>query len=328
MDDVRQFVDAVESFWRHLAAVGWGALALGCLMHVFRLSARVRAWQNILRAAYPEARVLFRDVFAAYWAGVAVNALTPARGGDVVKLYIAKHRVKQGTTYPTLASSLLVETLFDLVFGVCLLLTAAQLGLLPALPDLPKIPAFDWSYAVEHPRIAAIFGVVLLIAIVVVTVWATRHIVAFKERVRLGFAVLNDWHVYLREVVSWQALSWAFRIASVSFFLRAFHVPVNWETVLTVLVVSGVATTLPLTPGGLGTTQAVLVFALSGWASASAVLSFSVGMQISTVVVNVVIGFGAIAATLGTLRWKDRVSRDGPLGRGPEPQPSRTAPPD
>jgi uncharacterized membrane protein YbhN (UPF0104 family) len=327
MDDVRSFVDAVEAFERHLAAVGWGALALGCLMHVCRLTARVRAWQNILQAAYPELRVQFVDVFCAYWAGVGVNALTPARGGDVVKLYIAKHRVP-GTTYPTIASSLLVETLFDLVFGVCLLLAAAQLGLLPGLPDLPRIPAFDWSYAVAHPRIAAVFMVALLIGVVVATVWATRHIVAFTERVELGFAILSDWHAYLRQVVSWQALSWAFRIASVSFFLTAFHVPATWETVLTVLVVSGLATTLPLTPGGLGTTQAVLVFALSGWASASAILSFSVGMQLSTVVVNVVIGFAAIAATLGTLRWKDRVQRDGPMSRGPAPQPSQTAPPD
>ena len=328
MDDVRSFVDAVDAFWGHLAAVGWGALALGCLMHVLRLTARVRAWQNILAAAYPEARIRFVDVFCAYWAGVGVNALTPARGGDVVKLYIAKHRMKQGTTYPTLASSLLVETLFDLVFGVCLLLAAAQLGLLPALPDLPNIPAFDWSYAVAHPRIAALFGVAFLIGVVVVTVWATRHIVAFKERVTLGFAILRDFHRYLTQVVTWQALSWAFRIASVSFFLTAFHVPATWQTVLTVLVVSGVATTLPLTPGGLGTTQAVLVFALSGWAPASAILSFSVGMQLSTVVVNVLIGFGAIAATLGTLRWTDRARRDGAMDRGPATQPSSTAPPD
>jgi uncharacterized membrane protein YbhN (UPF0104 family) len=297
-------------------------------MHVFRLTARVRAWQNILKAAYPADLIRFVDVFCAYWAGVGVNALTPARGGDVVKLYIAKHRVKQGTTYPTLASSLLVETIFDLGVGICMLFAATQLGLLPGLPDLPKLPAFDWSYAVAHPRVAAAFGVALLVAIALLTVWATRHVVAFKQRVKLGFSILNDLHAYLTQVVSWQALSWGFRIASVSFFLRAFHIPVNWETVLTVLVVGAVATTLPITPGGLGTTQAVLVFALAGWASASAVLSFSVGMQLSTVVVNVVIGFGSIAATLGTLRWKDRARRDGAMGRGPASQPSQTAPPD
>ncbi len=324
MDDVRSFTNAVEAFWGHIAAVGWGALFLGCLMHVLRLTARVRAWQNIIRAAYPEARVPFRDVFCAYWAGVGVNAITPARGGDIVKLYIAKHRV-HGTTYPTLASSLLVETLFDLVVGICMLLAAVQLGLLPGIPDLPRIPAFDWSYAAEHRQLTAIFLIGVVLCVVAFSMWATKHVVAFKERVKLGFAILGNRHEYFTKVVSWQALSWGFRIATIGFFLRAFHIPVTWDTILTVLVVGGLATTLPLTPGGIGTTQAVLVFALRGVASPSAVLSFSVGMQLSTLVVNLVIGFGSIAAVLGTVRWREHARADGliPPEAAPEPSPPK-----
>ncbi len=327
MDDVRSFVDAVDSFWGHISAVGWGALLLGCLMHVLRLTARVRAWQNIIRAAYPEARVPFRDVFCAYWAGVGVNAITPARGGDVVKLYIAKHRVHK-TTYPTLASTLLVETLFDFVFALCLLFAAVQMGLLPGIPDLPRIPAFDWSYAAEHRQLTAMVLTVLVAAIVLTTFWATKHVVAFWQRVKLGFAILGNWRVYVNQVVSWQALSWAFRIASVAFFLRAFHIPATWDTVLTVLVVGGLATTLPLTPGGLGTTQAVLVFALAGEASSSAILSFSVGMQLSTLVVNLVIGFSSIAAVLGTVRWREHARADGLIPPEGAPEPSPPAPRD
>jgi uncharacterized membrane protein YbhN (UPF0104 family) len=327
MEDVRSFVDAAQAFWGHLSAVAWGALALGCLMQVLRLSARVRAWQNIIRAAYPGVRVPYWDVFGAYWAGVAVNAITPARGGDVVKLYIARHRVR-ATSYPTLASTLVVETLFDFAVASVMLVAAAQLGLLPGLPDLPSLPAFDWSYAVRHPSIAAIVGSLLLAGIVFIVAWASRHVAAFWERVRLGFAVLVDWRVYVNQVVSWQALSWVFRVASVAFFLRAFHIPVTWETVLTVLVVGGLATTLPITPGGVGTQQAVLVFALSGWASRSAVLSFSVGMQLATVAVNVVIGFAAILILLRTVRWRERVETDRLNPAEPAPQPSPPAPRD
>jgi uncharacterized membrane protein YbhN (UPF0104 family) len=68
-----------------------------------------------------------------------------------------------------------------------------------------------------------------------------------------------------------------------------------------VLVVQGISTVLPFTPGGAGTQQAVLVFALRGTATASAVLAFSVGMQLVTVVVNVILGFAAIAIMLRTL---------------------------
>ena len=50
-----------------------------------------------------------------------------------------------------------------------------------------------------------------------------------------------------------------------------------------------------IVPGGAGTQQAVLVFAFSGTAAASTVLGFSVGMQLVTTAVNVILGFGAIA---------------------------------
>ena len=51
----------------------------------------------------------------------------------------------------------------------------------------------------------------------------------------------------------------------------------------------------------------MLVFALSGAAARSDVLAFSVGMQLVTVVVNVVLGFAAIAVMLRTLRWRGHV---------------------
>jgi uncharacterized membrane protein YbhN (UPF0104 family) len=319
VDDVRAFIDAFEAFGRHLAAVSWSALALAVLCHLLRLGARVRGWQNILRAAYPGSRVPFRGVFGAYFAGVGVNAITPARGGDLVKLYLAKHRI-EGSSYPTLTSTLVVETLFDFVLATLLFLIALQQGLLPGLPDLPALPAFDWSFAVEHPRVAAVLLSLLLAGAILFVTWASRHVVAFKEKVLRGFVILGDWRVFVTNVVSWQALSWVFRVASVFFFLEAFHIPATAESVLAVLVVGGLATTLPFTPGGAGTQQAVLVFALAGYASSSAVLSFSVGMQLATVVVNVAVGFAAIALMLGTVRWREHVRRErglGPDERGP-----------
>jgi uncharacterized membrane protein YbhN (UPF0104 family) len=322
VEDVRAFLDAVEAFGGHLAAVSWSALALALLCHFVRLASRVRGWQNILKAAYPGSRVPFSGVFGAYWAGVGVNAITPARGGDLVKLYLARHRIPD-SSYPTLGSTLVVETLFDFVLATLLFLVALQQGLLPGVPDLPALPAFDWSFAVEHPRVAAFIFSVLVAAAILGVAWASKHVVAFREKVKLGFVILGDWRAFLEKVVSWQALSWVFRLASVYFFLEAFHIPATFETVLAVVVVGGLATTLPFTPGGVGTQQAVLVFALAGWASKSAVLSFSVGMQVGTLVLNVVLGFGAIAVMLGTVRWRDHVRREGALATEPAAAPSR-----
>jgi len=318
VDDVRGFLDASEAFFRAVAAVAWGALALAVLLHLLRLVLRVRGWQNIIRAAYPGAKVGYRSVFGAYVAGVGVNAIVPARGGDVVKLYLAKHRV-EGSTYPTLTSSLVVETLFDFVVAFSLFLWAIQMGLLPGLPDLPRLPAFDWRFVVEHPRAAAFLGSILLGGIILLVAWATRHVTA------QGFAILRDRRVYLRQVVSWQAGSWVARIGSTFFFLRAFHVDATVETTIAVLVVGGLSTMLPFTPGGAGTQQAILVFALAGAASSSTILAFSFGQQLVVTIVNVALGFGAILLMLGTLRWRRHVGGAEAEIRGspPEGEPSR-----
>lgn len=322
MDDVRAFVDAAEAFFGHLAAVSGGALFLAILLNVLRLIFRVRAWQNIIRASYPGQPVRYWSVFGAYMAGVGVNAITPARGGDIVKVYLAKQRLP-AASYPTLGSTLIVETLFDVVVALVLFLAAIQIGLLPGIPDLPGLPAFDWSFVAAHPRLAVILACVLVGGAILLVSWASRHVVAFREKVRQGFVALEDRETFLKQVVSWQAASWIARMLSVYFFLEAFHIPATAETVLAVLVVQGLSTMLPFTPGGAGTQQAVLVFALSGTASRSAVLSFSVGMQLATVAVNVAIGFAAIALMLGTVRWRDHVRRD-PGGPSGEPAPVRS----
>lgn len=307
MDDVRAFLDAAAAFFRALAAVGWGALGLAVAFHVLRLALRVRGWQNILRASYPGARVPYRQTFGAYVAGVGVNAVVPARGGDVVKLYLAKHRAVKESSYPTLTSSLVVETLFDFVLATALFIWALQAGFLPGLPDLPAIDAFDWSFVVERPRLAAFLGSILVAGLLLLAAWASRHVTAFRAKLVRGFAVLGDHRRYLREVVSWQAASWAARLASTFFFLRAFHVEATVETTLAVVVVQGLSTMLPFTPGGAGPQQAVLAYALGGAASTSTIVAFSFGQQLVITIVNVGLGFGAILLMMGTLRWRRHV---------------------
>jgi uncharacterized membrane protein YbhN (UPF0104 family) len=322
VDDVRAFIDAIEAFGSHIAAVSWGALALAVALHVLKLVLRVRAWQNILAASYPGTRVPYWGIFGAYVAGVGVNSIAPARGGDLAKLYLAKRRVS-GSTYPTLGSSLIVETLFDFFVAAGIIAWAIVLGVLPGVPDLPRIPAFDWRFVVQHPAIAAFLGGVLLFGALLLAGWASRHVFALRAKLAQGFAALHDRRAFLRGVVSWQAASWVARIASVWFFLEAFHIAATAETVVAVLAVQSLSTLLPFTPGGAGTQQAVLVFALGGMASASSILSFSVGMQLATVIANVVLGFGAIAIMLRTLSWRRHVEAerglstpDGPSGPG------------
>jgi glycosyltransferase 2 family protein len=315
MEDVRGFLDACRAFFDTIAAVALWPLLLAVALHVLKLLLRGRAWQNILKASYPTAHVPYWGVFGSYMAGVGVNSIAPARGGDVVKLYLVNREV-EGSTYPTLASSLVVETLFDFVVASMLFVWAIKLGILPGVPDLPSIPAFDWSFVIRHPLIASFIGCVLIGLAILGTTWASRRVNEFREKLALGFAILRDRRAFLTGVVTWQA-----RGAAVYFFLEAFHIPASVNATVTVLVVQGLSTLLPFTPGGLGTQQAVLVFAFSGTAAASTVLGFSVGMQLVVTAVNLVLGFGAILIMLRTLRWKQHMdaANEGPAAPASEP---------
>ena len=303
------FLHAIQVFFDRLAAVSWGALGIALLFHLLKTVTRTIAWRNVVAAAYPDSEVPTRGLFGAYVAGVGVNAVAPARGGDLVKLYLAKRKVKD-SSYPALASTLFVETLFDIIVVSALLVWAIQLGVLPGLNLLPDLKALDWSWPARHPWLTAIaFGVLVVVALVV-AVSARRRLATFKQRLLQGAAILHDGRRYLKQVVSWQALSWVFRLATVYFFLLAFGLAPTANHVFIVQVVQSVSSALPLTPGGAGTEQALLVFALAGKVSTSSLVAFSVGMQAVLLLFNVVLGFAAIALMLRTLRWRQLVMLD------------------
>ena len=302
-------IDATRAFFDGLASVKWGPLALAILCHLLKVLARTRAWRNIVQAAYPRTNVRWRSVYGAYVAGVGVNAIVPARGGDVLKLYLLKHRV-EGSTYPTLGSTLIVDTLFDTVLASALVAWALAFGFLPGLDVIPRLPPIDWLYLFQHPTLGLIVAATLLVGIAVGLTWGSRKVSNFGRRVRQGFTILREPREYLRKVVLWDAVDWSLRLASIYFFLRAFGLPGGAENVALVQTTMSLATALPFTPGGVGTEQALLLYVFEGEARASALLSFSIGMKIVLTVVNVTVGFLAILLMLRTFDWRGRVERD------------------
>ena len=137
-----KIIDAAGTFIHHLAEVHWLPLGIALAFHAARLFARAPAWRNILRASYPDLKITRRTVTGAYLAGVGVNAIVPARGGDFLKLFLVRHRVEE-THYPTLGATLLVETLFDSVVAAGILVWALTIGVLPGLDVLPQLPQVD-----------------------------------------------------------------------------------------------------------------------------------------------------------------------------------------
>lgn len=301
---------ATDVFAGHLAAIGWTAVGLAVACHLAKMAVRTRAWRNILAAAHPSSRVLWRGIFGAYAAGAAANAIVPARGGDALKLYLAKRQVAD-TTYPTLVGTLVVETLVDLVLSGALLAWALYMHVLPGLDALARLRSIDWSWADRHPWLALAVLAALVLALAVATVAARPRLRTLATQLRAGGAILRRPTRYLRLVASWQLLDWALRLATVYWLLRAFHLPANAHNMLLVQVAQSLSTILPLTPAGIGTEQGLLVYVFAGKASATKVLSFSVGMKIVLMTINVVVGLLALALMLRTLGWRRTLTEAG-----------------
>ena len=303
------FLHAIELFLNRFTEIGWHWVGLALIAHSLKTLARTRAWRNILRVTYPDARVRWRSVLGAYVAGVGVNAVVPARGGDLIKLYLVRRRI-DGATYPTLATTLVVETAFDFVIAMGLLVWAVSLGVLPALNVLPGLDAFDWAWIWRHPiETGAIAGALVLVGGFLL-IRGARRVGAFRRKVAQGFTVWRRPVVYFGSVVPWQALDWILRIAEIYLFLLAFGVAATVDKAMVVQVVSGVSTVLPFTPAGIGTEQALLVFAFAGTIEIGTLLAFSVGTRAIVVSFNLIVGFAAIAIMLRTLRWRRHVEND------------------
>jgi uncharacterized membrane protein YbhN (UPF0104 family) len=299
LSSISAFADAARVFLNHLAEVKLWPLAIALLLHSVNLLLRTGAWYSILRAAYPGVPYRYRSCAGAYLAGVGVNAIAPARGGDLVKIFLTRTRL-EGSTTPTILASLLVETLIDAVLGIAILVYALTQHVLPRVPELPSIPAFEWSWAVSNPTVTAIVATFFLLAAMLAVRRVKAAGVAFAARVRQGFSILRMPRRYFVAVAVPQLVGWACRVGAAAAFLEAFGIPGTLRNALLVMVVGSLTTLLPVTPGGVGTQQALIVVVLSGAASDAQLLSFSVGMQAAVMVSNALLGGIALILMLRT----------------------------
>ena len=182
--------------WRPFTGVCW---YWDSLFFGLNLTLRSRAFFNSLRAAYPAVSFQWRRIWGAYFAAVGFNNVVPARGGDIIKLFLTRSSIP-GSTYPAVAAAFFVESVFDATFGVFVLIFAFTQGVFPKPPDFSKLNSFDISYLAEHFRFTLFLitrsAVLGLVAFALLSV----RVKAFWARVRQGVTILSDRPRYMREV--------------------------------------------------------------------------------------------------------------------------------
>src|SRR5436309_12841771 len=114
----------------------------------------------------------------------------------------------------------------------------------------------------------------------------------------------------MRRVIMDEVCDWLLRLEAFFLSLRALAIPATLPYALLVQVSQSLATILPVSPAGIGTEQALLVYIFRHVTSKSTALSFSVGMRVTLIIANALVGVGAILLMTGTLRTRHAAEAD------------------
>jgi uncharacterized membrane protein YbhN (UPF0104 family) len=297
-------IDSVGEFFGKLADIDWIPMILGLIAFGIYLTVRARAYFNVLRAAYPNEQFPFKSIWAAYVASYGFNNVIPARGGDLIKLYLVKSTIRN-SSYPAVGSSIFVEVIFDVVMGSVILAYAFTQGVFPKPPDFSDLDAFDLSFFASNPQFTLFVLTALGILVMVAFALLSRRVKAFWARVRQGITIVFHRKRYFREVFLVQFVAWLFRCTAFWLLLDAFHIGGSVRNVALVLGTNAVASAVPFTPGGAGVQQALLIKVFAGAATAEAVAAFSVGQQIAIAAFTFALGFGALAVVFRIRSFKE-----------------------
>lgn len=292
------FWNSLGHFFGDLAAVKPIPLLIALGLFALNLTIRSRAYFNTLRAAYPGEEIQWRRIWGAYVAAFGFNNIVPARGGDIIKLFLV-HSSVRGSSYPAVASSFLVEAIFDFMIAIPVLIYASAIGVFPSLPDMKTLNAVDVQWLVTNP--SRTLFLVTAIAVMVLLVFAVLsvRVKAFWQRVRQGLTIIFDRPRYFREVWLVQLAAWFAKAGAFWFMLTAFGIGANIHNVLLILACTAVATAVPIAPGGAGVQQALIVKVFATAAPATVVAAYSVGQQLAIAVFCFLLGLAALIFIFG-----------------------------
>ena len=309
-DVLRSANHALSLLFERAASVDPTLALLGVALYLVAQAVRTRGWHTILRTAYPDADGLrARNTMAAYLAGAGLNGVIPARGGDIVKLWLVHRRIP-GARYPTLAATFVPETLFETAFGIGLVIWALSQGFLPVPVSSGELPHLDVSFVIAHPVLSAVGAAGIAAAGLALYRLLHRRVGDLAARLAQGVVILRRPRAFLSGVASWQALGRLIRLGSLAAFMQAFSLPVTPATVVLVMAAQGGGRIIPLAPASAGLRLAMLSYGfveVTGHAvDIAEITTFTFGVGAMLMLAGLAVGLCALAAELET--WSPRTA--------------------
>jgi hypothetical protein len=290
-----------------LAGADARLLAAAVALHLCGQVVRGIAWRGVLAATWPG--VTRRRACAWHVCGAGLSGVLSARGGDAVRIALAKRELNSAT-WPSLAGTLAAEGSFEAVCGIVFALAAVWIGV-------------D-TLAAPSPLVVGAAALVLAVAAVLALRCARARRIA--REVGRGLAVLREPRRWLRQVLPWQVCARVLRLAAVTCFLLAFGLPAAPAVVVAACAAQGSGAMVPLPGGGPATMAGALLVALPIAAGhpvdAGAVAALAIAWPAALTTVGVTVSLALLTGLTGVrspralLRFV-RVLRPQPTVAGP-----------
>ncbi len=289
-----------QSLWDTMKAISPIYIVVGVFFQTIQTTLTALAWYFILAAGYPEGGVRYRDILAAYAAGVAMNGFLPANIGTFASLlmYVALIR---GSTFAGVLGATLVQKIFYTAIG-----TFVYVYLFISVPG-----TFDLQLGVvsDHRLLVPllIVGAIVLVVLLVKVFWS--RIQGLWEKSKKGGAILANKRDYVVKVLLPSFGSWLAKLAVIAVFLAAYSIPVTFHTIMSVMGGNSLANTVSFTPGGVGITQAVNSVSLSSVTSTTNAAAYSLGQQLIITAWNCVFALVLVIWVFGYTGGKQLVGQ-------------------
>lgn len=267
-----------------------GALLAALLLQTLQIAFDALAWRNILRAAYPDGGVRYPQVFGAYAGGVGLNQLLPAQAGTIAMLGLYRGMIA-GATVPGVIGAQLVQTLFFAAAGVGVYVLLFFIH--PGAGDV------HFGVFLDHPVLAVVVVAAVVAGVVLVIRLLRRRLHGALHDAKEGAAILRTPSRYATGVLLPQMGSYASRMGAMAVLMSAYGVPVSLRNIFLIIAAGSISTLVALTPGGVGTQQALAVAALSDVSDSATVAAYSLGQQAILAAWSAALGLVALSVTVG-----------------------------
>jgi len=242
-----------------IRAADYRILAVAMTLSFGWMFVRAKVWQTLLRDI-PS----YRDVLFSAGEGYLLNNFLPFRLGELGRAFLLSR--KSGLPFGTILPTIFIERFTDLAIAAAILLAS-----LPFVTD-----------AQGSERIGYIVGTAMLVGLVMMYILARYNQWAldlfpklsarwpalqkfggsFLESFFTGLGVLTDGWLFIR-FLFWMILNWAIALLAYYLMILAFFPQAQWIWAFFGLGAAAFGGAVPSAPGGVGTFEGAIVFALS-----------------------------------------------------------------